>query len=503
MRGRCFNAQALIEDDLLCFFRFSGKKVLLVGDLGKKADSEGASSSLGKGKRKAAAEGGERRKKRHHGKTTKSAREAISKSPINEPLGTKGTAPEQQSTEEPYVLLDTSAISFVAKPSGSVSLDFTRRLIPDQDYDLVKSVPDIAALEAASLHFMQALVWSGEVANRLNQARKEVVRTQRSMDGMLDRHNNLMKQLEEIRAQKDKEKESMLLDLETSRAEAQLSQARALRFEEENKILQAEVERLKGDAEDSWQLGKEKFLKSKEFKILCSGRASVFFEKGFDGCLAQFRANGYSEEEHPALFLDVEQALADMPDDEDPEVELDLYSRLSANNSWASSSELVGLSANESWACVPSWSDLYTHVGGLREKWPVRNWTLSAELVGLMCLHRRATGEVARQSHRLLPASRLSWLRCSRSGGSFHPRRASAELDFECRAVGLMCSCRRATRGVASTELDFDVELVGLMATGEVASAELDFECRAGLAHKFVLTVLSQKCNPRTLDRRP
>ncbi|KZV43196.1 hypothetical protein F511_12841 [Dorcoceras hygrometricum] len=33
MRGRCFNAQQLIEEDLLCFFNFSGKRVRLVGGL--------------------------------------------------------------------------------------------------------------------------------------------------------------------------------------------------------------------------------------------------------------------------------------------------------------------------------------------------------------------------------------------------------------------------------------------------------------------------------------
>ncbi|KZV19961.1 putative LRR receptor-like serine/threonine-protein kinase, partial [Dorcoceras hygrometricum] len=159
----------------------------------------------------------------------------------------------------------------------------------------------------------------GEIATRLSQARYEVVMTRRSMDGVLDRHNTLMKQLEDIRAEKDKEKESVLLELETARVEAQSSKAQALRFEEENKTLQAEVEKLKVEAENSWQIEKEKFLQFKEFDVLCSGRASVFFEKGFDGCLAQFRANGYPEEEHPALFLNVEQALADMPEDEDSE----------------------------------------------------------------------------------------------------------------------------------------------------------------------------------------
>ncbi|KZV34437.1 hypothetical protein F511_23411 [Dorcoceras hygrometricum] len=169
----------------------------------RRADPERTSSSLSKGERKAAAEGGEKRKKRHHEKkTTESARETASVGPTSEPSGAEGKAPEQQITEAPYVLLDTSAISFMAKPSGSFSLDFVRRLVPEQDFDLVKSVPDIAALEAASLHLMQALVWSGEVATRLSQARDEVVMTRCSMDGVLDRHNDLMKQLEDIRAEK-------------------------------------------------------------------------------------------------------------------------------------------------------------------------------------------------------------------------------------------------------------------------------------------------------------
>ncbi|KZV51549.1 tRNA modification GTPase isoform 1 [Dorcoceras hygrometricum] len=185
----------------------------------KKVDPEGTSLSLSKGKRKASAEGGERRKKLHHEKKIKEpARETVSGGLTSEPSVMEGKNSEQQTTEAPYVLLDTSAISFVAKPSGSVSLDFTRRLIPDQDFDLVKSVPDLEALEAASLHFMQALVWNGEVANRLLRARDEVTMTRRSMDGMLNRHDGLMKNLEEIRAIIDKEKESMMLEIETSRA---------------------------------------------------------------------------------------------------------------------------------------------------------------------------------------------------------------------------------------------------------------------------------------------
>ncbi|KZV06924.1 hypothetical protein F511_45596 [Dorcoceras hygrometricum] len=262
----------------------------------KKADPEGASRSLNKGKRKSTEEGGEKRKKRHHEKKAReSDRDKVS----------------GETTKE--------TLSSGAKPSGSVSLDFTRRLISDQDYDLVNSVPDLAALDAGSLHFMQALVWSGSVANRLIRAREEITKTKHSMDEMLESHEGLMKQLAEIRANNDKEKEVMALELEASRAEAQLSKARALRAEEENKALQAEVDRWKGEAENSWELGKEKFLQSKEFKVLCSGKALTFFEKGFDGCLAQFMESGYTEEEHPAPFLDVERALENMSDDEDAE----------------------------------------------------------------------------------------------------------------------------------------------------------------------------------------
>ncbi|KZV44345.1 hypothetical protein F511_18469 [Dorcoceras hygrometricum] len=130
-----------------------------------------------------------------------------------------------------------------------------------------------------------ALVWSGEVANRLIQAREEITKTKHSMD----------EHLVEIRANNDKEKE------------------------EENKALQAEVDKWRGEAENSWELGKEKFLQSKEFRVLCSGKALAFFEKGFEGCLAQFRESGYIEEERPAPFLDVERALAALLDDEDAE----------------------------------------------------------------------------------------------------------------------------------------------------------------------------------------
>ncbi|KZV34332.1 pleiotropic drug resistance protein 1-like [Dorcoceras hygrometricum] len=239
----------------------------------RRADPEGTSRSLhpSKGKRKASSEGGERRKKRRpEEETQEPARATISKGPTSESRSTAGKAPEQESTEAPYVLLDTSALSFMAKPSGLVSLDFIRRLVHDQDFDLVRSVPDLAALEAANLHFMQALVWSGEVSNRLAQARDEVVTTKRSLDGVLGRHNDLMQQLEEITSKKDKEKESVLLELEATRAEAQSSKAQFL-HSEENKALRAEVEKLKG---------RRKTLGSSGRRNSCDPKSSISCARG-------------------------------------------------------------------------------------------------------------------------------------------------------------------------------------------------------------------------------
>ncbi|KZV35977.1 hypothetical protein F511_16959 [Dorcoceras hygrometricum] len=50
-------------------------------------------------------------------------------------------------------------------------------------------------------------------------------------------------------------------------------------------------------------------------------KAGGFFKNGFFGCVAQWRANGYPEEEHPASFLNVQQAIAEMPDEEEVQEE--------------------------------------------------------------------------------------------------------------------------------------------------------------------------------------
>ncbi|KZV56689.1 hypothetical protein F511_40656 [Dorcoceras hygrometricum] len=248
--GKCFDAQKLIEEDLLCHFRFSGKNVQLVGDLGdkmtkaemmkalkeRKANSEEASSSRApsKEKRKTSSEGRER-------------------------LDTAQAVPEQQSTEAPYVLLDTSTISFMAKPSGSVSLDFIRRLVPDQDFDL-------------------ALVRIEEATNRLSQARNEVVRTKRSMDGVLGHHDDLLKQLEEMWAQGD---------------------------------------RKRSRCDSSWRPPELMPNHRRRWLKLWKLKSSVRRRRTRP---SRLKANEYSEEEHPTTFIDVEQALTDMPEESEENI---------------------------------------------------------------------------------------------------------------------------------------------------------------------------------------
>ncbi|KZV42498.1 hypothetical protein F511_20951 [Dorcoceras hygrometricum] len=256
------------------------------GAQNKEETSSGAPS---KEKREASPEKKERRKKRRHEKRdTGSTQESIPEVTISEPEGTTNKGPERKSSEEPYTLLDASKISF-------------------------------------------SLTWFGEAASRFSKAHAEVIKTKRSYDGVFGRHEVLLKQLEEIQTKENAEKESLTAELELARAEAQTYKAKAQSLEtqvqsldaraqcaeEESKLRLAEVEKLQEERANSWALEKEKFLKSKDFNSLCLKKAVMYFDKGFEGCLAQFRANGFSEEEYPASFLDVEQALADMPEDQE------------------------------------------------------------------------------------------------------------------------------------------------------------------------------------------
>ncbi|KZV40400.1 hypothetical protein F511_43461 [Dorcoceras hygrometricum] len=141
--------------------------------------------------------------------------------------------------------------------------------------------------------------------------------TCQNFDKALRQHAEAVAKLEELEAYRAQELEEAktqqeLLEAELiAEKEARVAEKEAMRaeLEEAKARSEQEAERLKGEA-------REEFLKSPEFDVLLGKRAFSYFKDGFWGCLAQFRANGYSEEEHPASFLDLQQALAKLGDEE-------------------------------------------------------------------------------------------------------------------------------------------------------------------------------------------
>ncbi|KZV56032.1 hypothetical protein F511_16230 [Dorcoceras hygrometricum] len=87
-------------------------------------------------------------------------------------------------------------------------------------------------------------------------------------------------------------------------------------LEEDKAWAEEEIGHLRTEAANAWDVGKEDFLKSSEFDKLCAKKSVRFFRAGFESCVAQLRANGYSEEEHPVSFLSVRKGLEELPDDE-------------------------------------------------------------------------------------------------------------------------------------------------------------------------------------------
>ncbi|KZV45177.1 hypothetical protein F511_11777 [Dorcoceras hygrometricum] len=262
-----------------------------------------------KEKRKASPEKKERRRKRRHEERgTGSTQESIPEVEITEPVDTSNKGPEPKPTEEPYSLLDLSTLSFVSKPSGASSMDFIRHMVPEHDYDQLKKTPDLEVFEAAGLHFMQSLTWFGEAASRFSKAHAEVIKTKRSYDGVLGRHEALLKQLEEIQTKGNVEKEYLTTELEAARAEAQIYKSQAQSLETQVQSLEIQVQSLDARARCVEEEGKLRLAEVER-------KAAMYFDKGFEGCLAEFRVNGYPEEEHPASFLVVEHAFVNMPED--------------------------------------------------------------------------------------------------------------------------------------------------------------------------------------------
>ncbi|KZV25046.1 hypothetical protein F511_18055 [Dorcoceras hygrometricum] len=134
----------------------------------------------------------------------------------------------------------------------------------------------------------------------------------RSLDDVMVKHDKLMQEIEDVRGASDAEKKSIEHKLAVSEASVTRLQEEIKKAGEE---AEEKIKKVQEEAEASWEKKKEDFLKSDEFNRLCSTRALSFFQHGFNGCLAQLRANGFSEAEYPLPFLNVLKALEDLPDE--------------------------------------------------------------------------------------------------------------------------------------------------------------------------------------------
>ncbi|KZV32051.1 hypothetical protein F511_34392 [Dorcoceras hygrometricum] len=261
MRGKSYNAPELIKEDLLCFFKFSRKGVEFVGDLvgpPKKTTKKRKAPSL-------AEKEAHREKRKKEGASTSGAQKEETSRKSQAP-----TPPMPTSEEIP----DLPPVTTIAEEASSGK--GPRRIPPfDPSKDSLVDSP------------------SGLVATRYicNMAP--------------DRDLQVLKRADDAEAaERASEKEARAIEREALVAELEKANAWAVQ----------EAERLKSEA-------KEEFLRSPEFDVLLAKRAWGYFKDGFWGCLAQFRANGYPEEEHPTSFLDVQQALAEVGDEEEAEEE--------------------------------------------------------------------------------------------------------------------------------------------------------------------------------------
>ncbi|KZV40283.1 RNA-binding protein Nova-2-like [Dorcoceras hygrometricum] len=329
MRGKSYNAPELIKEDLLCFFGFSRKGVDLVGDLAKRMgkaamleawdEAVGASSGTAVPPTKVAkkreasthAEKEAHRQKKKKGSSTSEARGASS----GRTSGLDAPIPMTDECPDPTPIFNIPEVS--SPERGSMKESGPRR------------VPPLNYFEDSLI-----VAWGGEVIKRLTRAQREANDHRHLFVEAMGNHAELVAQLEElksIRAQEKKaaqealraqllteraartfEEEAMWAELEVALKEKTAVEAE---LEEAKSRAEEEIGRLRIEAANAWDVGKEEFLKSSEFDNLCTKKFVSFFRAGFERCVAQLRANGYSEEEHPISFLSIRKGLEELPDD--------------------------------------------------------------------------------------------------------------------------------------------------------------------------------------------
>ncbi|KZV45172.1 hypothetical protein F511_11772 [Dorcoceras hygrometricum] len=202
---------------------------------------------------------------------------------------------------------DPSKDSLVASPTAVMATRYICNMAPDSDVPILMKADD------------------AEIVRRLTKSLQKARTTRKNFDKARGQHAEVVAKLEELEGLRARELEEAKAQREA--LEAELTTKKKARVAEKTawERLEAELEEVKTragqEAERLKSEAKEEFLKSPEFNFLLGHRAWGFFKDGFWGCLAQFRANGYPEEEHPASFLDVQQALAAVGDEEEADEE--------------------------------------------------------------------------------------------------------------------------------------------------------------------------------------
>ncbi|KZV24695.1 hypothetical protein F511_11274 [Dorcoceras hygrometricum] len=224
--------------------------------------------------------------------------------------------------------------SLVVSPTAAVATKYLCHMAPARDLDRLAGASDTEAVGLFTSQIASAIAWGGEVVKRLTRAQREASDNRHLFVEAMGNHAELMAQLEELRAIRAQEKkaaeaEALRAQLVTERT-ARAIEEEALRIElevalegktaaeaelEEARARAEEIGRLRTEAANAWDVGKEDFLKSSEFDKLCAKKSVCFFRAGFESCVAQLRANGYSKEEHPVSFLSIRKGLKELPDD--------------------------------------------------------------------------------------------------------------------------------------------------------------------------------------------
>ncbi|KZV47723.1 zinc finger protein JACKDAW-like [Dorcoceras hygrometricum] len=268
MRDKSYSAPALIREDLLCAFGFSKRGVELVGTSETRHEK--------RAKKKAASTSGSRREETPKTTMEPTPPKNVSEEAPDQPpvITITGDSPSGRGSERvpPF---DPSKDSLVASPSTVMATRYICNMAPVRDLQVLAGAGDVEAVghfaaNIASVRSRSSELQLSPYANAANINPLSLCRP------LLGGHAEVVVRLEELEA---------------------------LRAREEREA-KAQVEALELNVE------KEARRAEKEAREALEAELQT-------GCLAQFRANGYPEEEHPASFLDVQQALAEMGDDEE------------------------------------------------------------------------------------------------------------------------------------------------------------------------------------------